>query len=78
MRVNVDLDRCQGHGLCVYAAPDVFDLDDEGQVHYDPSPAPEQRDNVQDAVRSCPTAAISLDLQASEADATTTTEGSRR
>ena len=61
MRVFVDLDRCEGHGMCVLAAPEVFDLDDEGLLHYDPAPPEELRAAVQDAVRSCPVAAISLD-----------------
>ena len=31
MRVTVDRSRCQGHALCVMHAPDLFDLDDDGQ-----------------------------------------------
>ena len=29
MRVNVDLEACQGHGVCHMSAPDVFDLAEE-------------------------------------------------
>jgi ferredoxin len=61
MRVFVDLDRCEGHGMCVLAAPEVFDLDDEGLLHYDPTPPEELRAAVEDAVRSCPVAAITVD-----------------
>ncbi len=32
MRITVDTDRCEGHGQCVAAAPDVYDLDEEGTV----------------------------------------------
>ncbi|WP_447644077.1 ferredoxin [Nocardioides zeae] len=32
MRIAADLDRCEGHGLCVDQAPEVFDLDDEGDL----------------------------------------------
>lgn len=32
MRIAADLDRCEGHGLCVDQAPQVFDLDDEGEL----------------------------------------------
>lgn len=34
MRVHVDLVRCESNGLCVLAAPEVFDLDEAGQLHY--------------------------------------------
>lgn len=32
MRIAADYDRCEGHGLCVDQAPQVFDLDDEGDL----------------------------------------------
>jgi ferredoxin len=28
--VNVDLERCQGHGLCSAVAPEIYELDDDG------------------------------------------------
>jgi len=62
MRVFVDLERCEGHGMCVLAAPEVFDLDDEGVLHYDPTPPEELRPAIEDAVRSCPVVAISIDV----------------
>ena len=61
MRVFVDLDRCEGHGMCVLAAPEAFDLDDEGLLDYDSAPPEELRAAVQDAARTCPVAAITLD-----------------
>lgn len=61
MNVLVDLERCEGHGLCVFAAPEVFDLDDDGTLHYDPSPPEALRAAVEDAVRSCPVAAIRIE-----------------
>jgi ferredoxin len=60
MRVVVDLARCERHGLCTYAAPDVFALDDDGELHYDPNPPEHLREQVQDAVIGCPVGAISL------------------
>lgn len=59
MRVHVDLDKCEANGLCVMAAPEVFDLDDAGQLHYETEPAEENLD-VEDAVRSCPVRAITI------------------
>jgi ferredoxin len=32
VKVEVDLNKCQDHGQCVYAAPDLFALDDEGRL----------------------------------------------
>lgn len=32
MRIEVDSDRCEGHGLCEVAAPEVFELDDDALV----------------------------------------------
>lgn len=64
MRVTVDLGRCERHGLCTYAAPDVFTLDDDGELHYDPAPPERLRPDVQDAVVGCPVAAITLDAPA--------------
>ncbi|WP_432487946.1 ferredoxin [Kineococcus sp. SYSU DK018] len=56
----VDLARCEGHGLCVFAAPEVFDLNDDGRLLYDPHPPETLRGAVEDAVRSCPAGAIRL------------------
>lgn len=61
--MSVDLDRCEGHGMCVLAAPEAFDLDDEGLLDYDPAPPEELRAAVQDAVVTCPVAAITLDAR---------------
>ena len=41
MKVVVDLNRCQGYGQCVYAAPNIFQLKGPEILAYDPAP-PEQ------------------------------------
>jgi ferredoxin len=60
MRVRVDPDTCQGHGLCQLSAPDNFGwLDDESQsyaVSDDVSAKDEAA--VRLAARSCPERAI--------------------
>lgn len=33
MRVCVDMKKCQYHGQCVIAAPDIFLIDDAGELH---------------------------------------------
>jgi sterol 14-demethylase len=62
-RIRVDMDLCQGHGVCVNEAPDVFDLDrDTMKVRVlDAHPAAAQRAAVDAAARHCPTRAITLD-----------------
>ncbi|WP_181780862.1 ferredoxin [Pseudonocardia pini] len=30
MHIDIDRGRCEGYGVCVQSAPDLFDLDDEG------------------------------------------------
>lgn len=32
MRIEADHERCEGHGLCTGQAPQVFDLDDAGEL----------------------------------------------
>ena len=35
MRVEVDLDKCTGHGICESIAEDVFEVQDDGSVVID-------------------------------------------
>lgn len=60
MRVHVDLARCEAHGICEQLAPEVFELDDDDRLHYDPEPGEELRAKVEQAVASCPVQAIRL------------------
>ena len=61
MKIVVDLNQCDLHGLCVEAAPEVFEIGDDGQLHL-LNEAPDQslRAKVEKAVRECPTGAISI------------------
>jgi ferredoxin len=62
MRVVVDLGLCDLHGLCVEAAPEVFRIGDDGNLHVlIESPPDSLRGKVEKAVRECPTGAISID-----------------
>ena len=61
MRVVVDRDLCQGHGVCESEAPKVFVVGRDHQVAViDPGPTEEQRAAIEVAVRFCPTHALSL------------------
>jgi ferredoxin len=62
MRVRVDRQVCQGHGLCYFAAPDLFKLGDEdGRASVIADPVPE---GLEDAARmaadGCPEQAITI------------------
>ena len=62
MRVRVDNDLCQGHGVCVSEAPEVFRLERDGPVSILlEEPPEEQRANLANALRYCPTGAISVE-----------------
>jgi ferredoxin len=62
MRIDVDLDLCQGHGVCESEAPDVFRVSKEtNQVEVlDTNPPEDLRTNVLEAVKNCPTQALTL------------------
>jgi len=60
MRVVVDADLCQGHGVCESEAPAVFEVGKDHKVTVlDPHPPEDQRPAVEEAVRFCPTHALS-------------------
>jgi ferredoxin len=62
MKVIVDFEVCQSHGLCMQAAPEVFELRDDGFLYVlQETPAENQRKKVEIAVRECPTGAIKLE-----------------
>ena len=60
--IKVDLDLCQGHGVCVNEAPEVFELDEhELKVRVlEERPGEEHRPPVESAIRNCPTRALEL------------------
>ena len=62
MKIVVDLNQCDLHGLCVEAAPEVFEIGDDGVLHV-LIEAPDQslRAKVDKAVRECPTGAIAIE-----------------
>jgi ferredoxin len=62
MKVIVDFEVCQSHGLCMQAAPEVFELRDDGFLYVlQETPAENLRKKVEIAVRECPTGAIKLE-----------------
>ena len=61
MRIQLDRDKCQGVGMCESIRPDLFELDDTGEleVHAD-LVGDADRDDVAQAVEACPTQALSI------------------
>lgn len=54
-KIEIDVDKCIGSGVCALIAPQVFDLDDDGTVvllrdHADT----EEQGVVQEAAAACP------------------------
>jgi len=62
MKVVVDLNVCDLHGLCVETAPEVFEMGDDGALRVlNATPPEDLRGKVDKAVRECPTGAISIE-----------------
>jgi ferredoxin len=62
VKVVVDRDLCQGHGVCESEAPEVFSVSKKGVLTIlDESPPTSARDVVEQAVRFCPTGALRIE-----------------
>ena len=61
MRIAVDYDLCQGHGVCESEAPAVFTVPKTGRVTLrHETPPDDERERVETAVRYCPTHALTI------------------
>jgi ferredoxin len=61
MKVEVDLTKCTGHGICESIAEEVFEVQDDGTVVIHQPQRPEaDRGRMQQAVTQCPAAALTL------------------
>lgn len=67
MKFSVDLEKCQDHGQCVFAAPQFFALDANGKLNLRQEAETEylsaeldesERDAVEEAADMCPVQAI--------------------
>jgi ferredoxin len=68
MKVYVDLEVCEAHGECVFASPEVFELDATDTLHWDQEPDDGLRDSVEEAARACPVQAITVSPLTAEGD----------
>jgi ferredoxin len=61
MKVVVDFDLCESNAMCMAVAPEVFEVREDDFLYIlDEHPPESMREAVEDAVRSCPKAAISI------------------
>lgn len=62
MIIKVDAEKCQGHGRCYALAPDLFDLDENGNaLAKDGLVPPGQVELAEIAAANCPERAITLE-----------------
>ena len=62
MRVVVDFDACESNAICESLAPEVFEVRDDGFLYVlQENPGEDLRTSVEEAVRSCPKQAISIE-----------------
>ncbi len=62
--IAVDWDLCKGHGNCAAEAPELFHVDERGQLTVlDPHPGPALLDKARAAEKYCPTQAIRITVR---------------
>ncbi len=62
MKVVVDFDLCESNAVCMGIAPEVFEVREDDFLYILQEHPPEElRPQVEEAVRSCPKAAIRLE-----------------
>jgi ferredoxin len=62
VKVSVDRDACEANAVCAGLVPEVFEVDDEDELHILVSEVPPGlADAVRHAVNSCPKAALRLE-----------------
>jgi ferredoxin len=62
MKVVVDMSLCEDNGICVGAAPEIFELDDSGRLQVlDDSPPDGLRRSLEEAVLFCPVQALRIE-----------------
>ena len=61
MKVKADFDLCESNAVCVGIAPDVFEVDDDDYLQIlQEDVTDENRARIEQAVASCPKAALSI------------------
>jgi len=61
VKIDIDYQRCEGHGLCAEQAPTLFAIDDDGELIYrqEGEDVPgDLTERARAAIASCPVAAL--------------------
>lgn len=58
--VQVDWDRCQHYGQCVFEAPNVFRLNDRDELEFETEAGDDELEAIEAAIDVCPMRAISI------------------
>ncbi len=62
MKIVVDYDKCNSNAVCMGIAPEVFEVREDNFLYLlDEEPGEELRPKMEEAVRMCPTQAISIE-----------------
>lgn len=62
MKIVVDFDKCKSNAVCMGVAPDIFEVRDDNFLYVlQEEPAEDRRADVDEAIRTCPTGAISVE-----------------
>jgi ferredoxin len=61
LQIEINLEFCQGHGVCESEAPKVFRVNDDDKAELvDSAPGDDQRAAIEIAVKYCPTRALKI------------------
>jgi ferredoxin len=58
LKIDVDMQKCQHYGQCVFEAPQVFQLNQDDKLEFQASADDTEIENVKLAVDICPMQAI--------------------
>jgi ferredoxin len=63
VKISVDIDKCEGLGMCEAMANDYFEVDEDEDkvVILDETPPEDDRAHVYAAVQACPVLALTLE-----------------
>lgn len=66
MKINIDLELCQGHSVCMEECPEVFEVIEQGGTYPQvnvllPDPSEDLRSKIESAARFCPNRVITVE-----------------
>lgn len=60
IKIDVDMNKCQHYGQCVFEAPEVFHLDENDKLEYKAEAPDEMLADLEAAADVCPMQAITI------------------